>query len=185
MQLPHEAIGSARRMAVPADKPQGDVMLDALTNHNPRAIVVDELSHASDVRAARSICQRGIALVATAHAPSLAAMLSNPDLSILVGGVNSVTLSDTHARERHVDAEDRYGGGTFMSWELAKSRSERRGPSMFRVVVELLGPQAWRIHWDAAASVDALLAGRRPPAEVRMVVDGAVHARWEGRRLAR
>lgn len=175
MQVPHRAIGDARRMMVPRATQQAPVMLQALTNHNPDVIVVDELSHASDVRAARSVCQRGVALVATAHAGSLAALLSNLDLCPLVGGVHEVILGDQALRQ---SGGHRGGGarGAFSRGRDAKTRQERKGPPMFRYVVELRGRDEWRIHWDVAASVDALLAGGRPYVEDRALIDGQLYS---------
>ena len=157
-------------------------MLQALTNHNPDVIFVDELSDASDVRAARSIGQRGVALVATAHAKSLAALLSNPELRPLVGDVTEVILSDQVIRER---AQQPRGGErgaprAFHRGSSSKTQLERRGPPIFQHVVELLSATEWRIHWDVAASVDALLAQRRPAVERRALLGGRLFSRYEG-----
>ena len=178
VQVPHEAIGDARRMMVPRSSAQAAVMLQALTNHNPDVIVVDELSRGGDVRAARSVCQRGVALVATAHANSLAALLSNVDLCPLVGGVHEVILGD-HALRNMPNGGDRghrSRGGAFSRSRDAKTRQERKGPPMFKYVVELRSRDEWRIHWDVAASVDALLAGQRPYVEDRTVINGQLYS---------
>jgi hypothetical protein len=185
LQLPHPAIGDARRMMVPRGDAQAAIMLQALTNHNPDIIVVDELSHGGDVRAVRSICQRGVALVATAHAGSLAALLSNVDLNPLVGGIHEVILGDQALRA------SRYGGGppghrgAFARSYESKTRQERRGPPMFKYVVELRRRGEWRIHWDVAASVDALLEGGVPEVEDRALVGGVLYSDGVTGRLRR
>jgi hypothetical protein len=180
MQVPHEAIGSARRIVVPPGDCQGAIMLEALVNHNPRCIIVDELCHERDVRAACSICQRGVALVATAHAPSLAALLTNPTLDVLVGGTQPVILSDMDARMRPRPLEFGRAAPWVPPQAVTKSRLERKGSPLFRIIVEMLGDCTWRIHWDTAASVDALLLGQQPPAEIRSVKLGVLKSHIEG-----
>ena len=172
LQVPHRAIGTARRMMVPRSSSQADIMLQALTNHNPDAIVVDELSTSSDVRAAQAISQRGVSLVATAHGSTISALLANKELNRLLGGIHEVILSDAALRQL-----DRGGGrGAFARGRDAKTRQERRGTPVFTQAVELRSPQEWRIHWDVATSVDALLEGRAPPVEHRAVIDGVLHS---------
>jgi hypothetical protein len=156
-------------------------MLEALINHNPRCIIVDELSNYADVEAAKSICQRGIALVATAHTPSLAALLSNPVLEVLVGGLQAVIVSDMDARIRPRPIEHGRMASIGAANSITKSRLERKGSPLFRIVVEVLGHSTWRIHWDTAASVDALLRGEQPPAEIRSAKSGVLETYTEGR----
>ena len=140
------------------------------------------------MRAARSICQRGVALVATAHAGSLAALLSNFELNALLGGVHEVILGDQALAMRRGSGGDG-GRGAFARRAEAKTRQERRGPPMFQHAIELRSAGSGgtgdrdrgvsvRVHWDVAESVDALLEGRRPPAEERTIVDGQVYTSW-------
>jgi hypothetical protein len=166
-------------MMVPQRSHQATIMLQALTNHNPDIIIVDELSEADDVRAARSICQRGVALVATAHAGSLSALLANPELNPLVGGLHEVILSDTAVQQLRHQRGGQRRGGAFRRAEGSKTRQERRGPPMFRYVVELVNATEWRIHWDVAASVDALLNEQQPETEVRRLVRGRLLSRMD------
>lgn len=187
VQIPHPAVGTARRFMVPRNKRQSDIMIQALTNHNPDVIVVDELSTAADVEAARSICHRGVTLVATAHATSLAYLLSNPQLNPVLGGLKDVTLSKD---EVALLAKDKKGSGSaggahsqrhaFARSVGSRTRVERRQPPCFQVVIEIVSPAAWRIHWNAAESIDALLVGERPPSELRVMHEGRLLSRDEG-----
>jgi hypothetical protein len=140
---------------------------------------VDELSTIDDVNAARSICHRGVSLIATAHATSLPSLLTNYQLNPVLGGLREVTLGAEEVRVagrsgRH-SHRHAFGRPT-----TARTRVERRQPPCFQVIVELLGPTAWRIHWDAAESIDAVLAGDEPPAELRIFKDGRIFAKLEG-----
>lgn len=171
---------------VPRSKRQSDIMIQALTNHNPDVIVVDELSAAADVDAARSICHRGVALIATAHATSLANLLSNPALNPVLGGLKDVTLSRDEVAQL---ARDKKGSGSaggahaqrhaFARSVGSRTRVERRQPPCFQVIVEIVGPAAWRIHWNAAESIDALLVGEQPPSELRVMHEGRLLSRDE------
>lgn len=186
MQIPHPAVGTARRFQVPRSRRQSSVMIQALTNHNPDVIVVDELSDAADVEAARSICHRGITLVATAHATSLANLLSNSQLNPVLGGLKDVTLSREEVAQL---AKEKQGSGSaggahsarhaFARSVGSRTRVERRQPPCFQVVIEIVSPTAWRVHWNAAESIDALLVGDRPPSELRVMHEGRLLSRDE------
>jgi stage III sporulation protein SpoIIIAA len=149
--IPHPAIGKARRMQVAAPELQHEVMIEAVENHMPEVIIIDEIGRAQEAVAARTIAERGVQLVGTAHGITLENLLMNPTLSDLVGGIESVTLSDEEARRR----------GT------QKSVLERRAPPTFDVLVEILDRQRVAVHHDVAAAVDALLRGRGLAAEIR------------------
>ena len=149
--IPHPAIGSARRMQVPAPELQHAVMIEAVENHMPEVIVIDEIGTELEAPAARTIAERGVQLVATAHGNTLENLMMNPTLSDLVGGIQSVTLGDEEARRR----------GT------QKSILERRAPPTFDVLVEI---QSWNkvaVHRDVAETVDAILRGYTVPPEIR------------------
>lgn len=149
--IPHPAIGDARRMQVARPELQHEVMIEAVENHMPEVIIIDEIGRELEAEAARTIAERGVQLVGTAHGMSLENLLMNPTLSDLVGGVDSVTLSDEEARRR----------GT------QKSVLERRAPPTFDVLVEILDRQTFAVHHDVAKSVDALLRQRTLQPEIR------------------
>jgi stage III sporulation protein SpoIIIAA len=149
--IPHPAVGSARRMQVALPTLQHEVMIEAVENHNPEVIIIDEIGRALEAEAARTIAERGVQLIATAHGNTLDNLLLNPTLSDLIGGVESVTLSDEEARRR----------GT------QKTILERRAPPTFDVLIEIQDRQRLLIHHSVAESVDALLRGRPVEAELR------------------
>ena len=151
--IPHPAIGRARRMQVPQPTLQHEVMIEAVENHMPEVIIIDEIGRELEAIAARTIAERGVQLIGTAHGITLENLLMNPTLSDLVGGIESVTLSDEEARRR----------GT------QKSVLERKAPPTFDVLIEIMDRQHMAIHHDVAASVDALLRGWNLSPEVRMV----------------
>ncbi len=149
--IPHPAIGRARRMQVRTPAMQHDVMIEAVENHMPEVIVIDEMGTELEAEAARTIAERGVQLVATAHGNTLENLMMNPTLCDLVGGIQSVTLSDEEARRR----------GT------QKSVLERKAPPTFEVVIEIQDWDRLAVRHDVAEAVDALLRGRSTPAEVR------------------
>jgi len=149
--IPHPAIGQARRMQVPTPTLQHEVMIEAVENHMPEVIVIDEIGRQLEAEAARTIAERGVQLVGTAHGNTLDNIMLNPTLADLVGGIQSVTLSDEEARRR----------GT------QKSILERKAPPTFDVVVEIQDWSRLAVHHDVAAAVDAILRGRSRPAELR------------------
>lgn len=182
MQVPHPAVGSARRFVVPQGVYQSNVLIQALTNHNPDVIIVDELSGHADIDAARSICHRGINLVATAHSTSLQNLLSNPQMNPVMGGLHEVILGAQEVREfekRRGSGASSEGRKPFSRSTGARTRTERRQPPCFQVIVEIVAPNAWRIHWRAAESIDAVLAGEKPPSELRVLHNGRLYSRDE------
>lgn len=158
--IPHPGIGCARRMQVPRPERQHAVMIEAVENHMPEVIVIDEIGSEAEAAAARTIAERGVQLIGTAHGNALENLLKNPTLSDLVGGVQVVTLGDEEARRR----------GT------TKTVSERRAPPTFGIVVEMEERDALVVHRDTAAAVDAILRGRPVAGERReLAADGKVH----------
>ncbi len=149
--VPHPAVGRARRMQVAKPHLQHEVMIEAVENHNPEVIVIDEIGRELEALAARTIAERGVQLIGTAHGNTLDNLLLNPTLSDLVGGIESVTLSDEEARRR----------GT------QKTVLERRAPPTFNVLVEIQTRDRLVVHDDVAAAVDAKLRGQPMPVEVR------------------
>jgi len=149
--IPHPAIGRARRMQVSQPEFQHEVMIEAVENHMPEVIIIDEIGRELEAAAARTIAERGVQLVGTAHGNTLDNLLQNPTLCDLVGGIQAVTLSDEEARRR----------GT------QKTVLERKAPPTFDVVIEIKDWQYLAVHHDVAASVDALLRGRGHPPEMR------------------
>jgi hypothetical protein len=141
--IPHPGIGRARRMQVATPSLQHAVMIEAVENHMPEVIVIDEIGTEQEAGAARTIAERGVQLVATAHGNTLENLMLNPTLSDLIGGIQTVTLSDEEARRR----------GT------QKSVLERKAPPTFQVLVEIQGYQKVSIYHDVAQTVDAVLLG--------------------------
>jgi stage III sporulation protein SpoIIIAA len=154
--IPHPGIGGARRMQVSRPDRQHDVMIEAVENHMPEAIIVDEIGTSAEASAARTIAERGVQLVATAHGNTLENLVLNPTLSDLVGGVHTVTLSDEEARRRRTQ----------------KTISERRAPPTFDVVVEMVDREEVVVHRDTAQAVDRLLAGELVGGERRTLREG-------------
>jgi len=149
--IPHPGIGRARRMQVPTPALQHAVMIEAVENHMPEVIVIDEIGTEQEAGAARTIAERGVQLIATAHGNSLENLMLNPTLSDLVGGIQTVTLSDEEARRR----------GT------QKSVLERKAPPTFQVLVEIQGYQRMAIYPDVAQTVDGVLLGHSVAPEIR------------------
>jgi len=149
--IPHPGIGRARRMQVARTAEQHAVMIEAVENHMPQVIVIDEIGTELEAAAARTIAERGVQLVATAHGNSLGNLLVNPTLSDLVGGIQTVTLGDEEARRRHTQ----------------KSILERKAPPTFDVVVEQQSWQELIVHRDVADTVDSMLRGQTIVAEER------------------
>ncbi|MBI9049096.1 MAG: AAA family ATPase [Anaerolineaceae bacterium] len=141
--VPHPAVGKARRMQVARPNLQHEVMIEAVENHNPEVIVIDEIGRELEALAARTIAERGVQLIGTAHGRTMENLLINPTLSDLLGGIESVTLSDEEARRR----------GT------QKTVLERRSPPTFDVLIEILDRDAVSIHADVSQSVDAHVRG--------------------------
>ena len=149
--IPHPAIGRARRMQVRTPTAQHAVMIEAVENHMPEVIVIDEIGTELESMAARTIAERGVQLIGTAHGNTLENLMMNPTLSDLIGGIQSVTLSDEEARRR----------GT------QKSILERKAPPTFTVMVEIVSRDEVAVHRDVAATVDAILRSAPIRAENR------------------
>ncbi len=149
--IPHPAIGRARRMQVSSPEHQHQVMIEAVENHMPEVIVIDEIGTELEAIAARTIAERGVMLVATAHGNALANLIKNPTLSDLVGGIQSVTLGDEEARRRRTQ----------------KTVLERAAAPTFPLAVEMHSRHRWSIHVDVASTVDQLLRGQQPRVEQR------------------
>ncbi len=149
--VPHPAVGKARRMQVREPMLQHEVMIEAVENHNPEVIIIDEIGRELEALAARTIAERGVQLIGTAHGQTLDNLLLNPTLSDLVGGIEAVTLSDEEARRR----------GT------QKTVLERRAPPTFDVLIEIQNRDRFAIHHDIMSAVDALLRDMPIPPEIR------------------
>ncbi len=157
--IPHPGIGRARRLQVPSPAQQHAVMIEAVENHMPEVVIIDEIGTELEAGAARTIAERGVQLVATAHGTTLENLILNPTLSDLIGGVQTVTLGDDEARRRRTQ----------------KTVQERRAPPTFDIVVEIQGWNTVAIHTDVAEVVDKLLRGYAVSPEIRSVgLDGAV-----------
>ena len=150
--VPHPAVGRARRMQVRTPSLQHEVMIEAVENHNPEVIVIDEIGRELEASAARTIAERGVQLIGTAHGNTLENLLNNPTLSDLIGGIESVTLSDEEARRR----------GT------QKTVLERRSPPTFDVLVEIQTRNHFAVHRDVASAVDSFLRDRPQAPELRV-----------------
>lgn len=150
--VPHPAIGRARRMQVAEPALQHATMIEAVENHMPEVIVIDEIGTENEAFAARTIAERGVQLVGTAHGNSLENLLVNPTLCDLIGGIQAVTLSDDEAKRR----------GT------QKTVLERKAPPTFDVVIEIMEVDKLAIHRDVAQTVDRMLRGQPPRPEIRV-----------------
>ncbi len=158
--IPHPGIGRARRMQVATPTLQHAVMIEAVENHMPEVVVIDEIGTEQEAAAARTIAERGVQLLATAHGNTLENLMLNPTLADLVGGIQTVTLSDEEARRR----------GT------QKSVLERKAPPTFQVLVEIQAYQRVALYHDVAQTVDAVLLGMPVAPEIRSRDDfGSVH----------
>lgn len=149
--IPHPGIGHARRMQVPSPSQQHAVMIEAVENHMPEVIVIDEIGTELEARAARTIAERGVQLIGTAHGNTLENLIINPTLADLIGGIQTVTLSDEEAKRR----------GT------QKSILERMSPPTFNIVVEIQDRDKVAIHPDVAEAVDSILRGNALETEIR------------------
>lgn len=149
--VPHPAIGRARRMQVARPELQHQVMIEAVENHMPEVIVIDEIGTELEALAARTIAERGVQLVGTAHGNRIENLIKNPTLADLIGGIQSVTLGDDEARRR----------GT------QKTVLERKAPPTFDIAVEMLERYRWVVHESVSDTVDIQLRGRQPNPQVR------------------
>src|SRR5262249_36074375 len=149
--IPHPAIGRARRMQVATPTMQHAVMIEAVENRMPEVIVIDEIGTELEAQAARTIAERGVQLIATAHGNTLENLMLNPTLADLIGGIQTVTLGDEEARRR----------GT------QKSVLERKAPPTFDVIVEIQNWNRVAVHEDVSEVVDAILRDHARPAAIR------------------
>ncbi|CAN6197132.1 unnamed protein product [Urochloa humidicola] len=149
--VPHSGIGRARRMQVPKVTMQHNVMIEAVENHMPEVIVIDEIGTELEAMAASTIAQRGVQLVGTAHGVTIESIIKNPCLQMLVGGIESVTLGDEEAKRRKVQ----------------KTILERKGPPTFSCAVEIVSKTECRVHHKLETTVDSILAGKHPKFEAR------------------
>ena len=157
--IPHPGIGRARRMQVRTPDHQHAVMIEAVENHMPQVLVIDEIGTELEAAAARTIAERGVQLIGTAHGNNLDNLMLNPTLSDLIGGIQSVTLGDEEARRRRTQ----------------KSVLERKAPPTFDVVVEIQSRDSVTVHPDVSETVDAMLRGDPVAPELRWRDDGGVH----------
>ena len=139
--IPHSVIGRSRRIQVPKTKLQHQVMIEAVENHMPQAIIIDEIGTDFEVLAARTIAEKGLQLVGTIHGNCLESLIKNPSVSNLIGGIQYVILSDDEAKRR----------GT------QKSILERKAYPTFEIIIEINYSNSWTIHEDITKSVDLLL----------------------------
>ena len=157
--IPHPAIGKARRMQVRTPSLQHEVMIEAVENHMPQVIVIDEIGTELEAQAARTIAERGVQLIGTAHGNNLDNLMLNPTLSDLIGGIQSVTLGDEEARRRRTQ----------------KSVLERKAPPTFDVIIEIQDRERVMVHGDVAETVDSLLRGEAVAPELRWRDEEGVH----------
>jgi stage III sporulation protein SpoIIIAA len=151
--IPHPGIGNARRMQVPFGKAQEDVMIEAVENHFPEVIIIDEIGRTEEAKACRTIAERGVRLIATAHGTNIENLLVNPTLQDLIGGITAVTLSDEEAIRR----------GT------QKTILERKSPPTFDVLIEIRERGVYAIYYDVADTVDDLLRGFPVNPEIKSI----------------
>jgi len=154
--IPHPGIGRARRMQVSSPDLQHKVMIEAVENHMPEVVIVDEIGTEQEAAAARTIAERGVQLIGTAHGNTLDNILKNPTLSDLVGGIQTVILSDEEAKRRHTQ----------------KAVLERKAPPTFDVAVEIRELDKFAIYFNVGSAIDALLRGRTPHPEIRVRTSG-------------
>ena len=157
--IPHPGIGRARRMQVRTPDLQHAVMIEAVENHMPEVIVIDEIGTELEAAAARTIAERGVQLIGTAHGNNLDNLMMNPTLSDLIGGIQTVTLGDDEARRRRTQ----------------KSVLERKAPPTFDVIVEIQDRDRVAVHADVAETIDAMLRGDALAPEMRWKDEGGVH----------
>ncbi len=157
--IPHPAIGKARRMQVRTPSLQHEVMIEAVENHMPQVIVIDEIGTELEAQAARTIAERGVQLIGTAHGNNLDNLMLNPTLSDLIGGIQSVTLGDEEARRRRSQ----------------KSVLERKQPPTFDVIIEIQDRERVMVHGDVAETVDEMLRGDPVAPELRWRDEEGVH----------
>lgn len=150
--VPNASIGRARRMMVKDRNLQHQVMIETVQNHTPECLIIDEIGTKKEAKAASDITQRGVKIIGTAHGVELANLVKNPELSILLGGVQSVVLGDAEALKRKLQS---------------KTVLERVGPCAFDAAIELRSMHSWVVYPHLARSVDAILSGKKTYLEIR------------------
>merc|ERR1712127_218425 len=151
--IPHSGIGRARRMQVSKTEFQHQIMIEAVENHMPQVIIIDEISTELEALAARTIAEKGVQLVGTTHGNCLENLIKNPALADLIGGIQYVTLSDEEAKRR----------GT------QKSILERKGYPVFQIIIEINNQNSWTIHEDVKRSIDLLLRENYSVTQIRQL----------------
>jgi hypothetical protein len=149
--IPHPGIGRARRMQVAKTEFQHQIMIEAVENHMPQVIIVDEIGTELEVLAARTIAEKGVQLVGTTHGNCLENLIKNPTLVDLIGGIQYVTLSDDEAKKRRTQ----------------KSILERKAYPAFEIIIEINDQNSWTIHENVQKSVDLFLRGNRSIEQIR------------------
>ena len=170
--IPHSCIGEARRMMVPSLDAQSAVMVECVQNHTPHIMVIDEIGRPKEVKAARTVKQRGVRMIASAHG-DLRRLIKNKDLNGLVGGVEHVTMGDDMAKEeaerKRRRAAEQDGGDVNRSFTVSKTKVQRGGEPTFEVIVEVRrgARHEWKIIPDSAKAVDQILDGFQYQAQLR------------------
>lgn len=149
--IPHSGIGRARRMQVSTTELQYQIMIEAVENHMPQVIIIDEIGTELEALAARTIAEKGVQLVGTTHGNCLDNLIKNPPLSDLIGGIQYVTLSDDEAKRRRTQ----------------KSILERKAYPAFQIAIEINVQNSWTIHEDIKSSIDLLLRGNFAITQIR------------------
>lgn len=153
--ISHVAVGRARRLQVKNSNLQHQSLIEAVENHMPEVIIIDEIGTEIEALSARTIAERGVQLIATTHGNHLENLIKNPVLMDLIGGIQSVTLSDQEAKNRHTK----------------KSILERKFAATFNVIIEINSTDSWTIYENVEESVDFLLKGKEPNKQVRTLLD--------------
>lgn len=156
---PHPSVGRSRRMMVPFDRTQDVIMIEAVENHMPHVIVIDEISKEAEAEACRTVAERGVQLIATAHGETLENLKKNKPLTPLIGKVSAHTVSDEVAESQN---------------NGRKTRLEREMPSTFKILIELLDYDRVAVHYDIEKSIDNMLLGWEVQPEIRRIVNGKI-----------
>lgn len=154
---PHSALGNlARRFVIQPFKNVAQSLISMIENHNPKALIIDELSDReqfSGVR--RMIIEKGIpsAFIFT-HGTTLGKAMHSENTRELLAKVETVTVGDDTAR--HTGSLD----------PMDKIRHNVVGDSMVDVVVEMPARGVFVVHRNALDSMEKLVAGEEPEVEV-------------------
>jgi stage III sporulation protein SpoIIIAA len=151
--VPHSGIGRARRMQVSKTEFQHQIMIEAVENHMPEVIIIDEIGTELEALAARTIAEKGVQLVGTTHGNCLENLIKNPSLSDLIGGIQYVTLSDDEAKRRRTQ----------------KSILERKAYPAFQIAIEINKQNSWTVHENVKNSIDFILRGNPSISQIRQL----------------